>query len=132
MPDGNAPNRPFAEDPADMLQPGEVPISQVITEEQHQKNRELLAILQPVSDGQVPMRELTIRERFTYHAPTPYRAECHEKLTEAAITFAQRIDALCRPSRERTLAIDAVAVARMQANAALAIHGAPDTDVKDA
>lgn len=59
---------------------------------------------------------------LSYHPLTPGRGEVHELLRNAAKLLADVYDTHCPPSREASLAFNAVQESLMWANAAVAIH----------
>ena len=68
--------------------------------------------------------ELVERMLAGYKKPKGDQAPRYEAITRAAHGFAQLIADLCPPSAETTLAIRAVAQARMQANQSIAVNEA--------
>lgn len=62
--------------------------------------------------------ELT--KRFTYHAPKGDQPGRYEKLRQATKALAERFDAMCPDSREKSLALTHLEEAVMWANAAIA------------
>ena len=66
---------------------------------------------------------------FTYHRPTPSQGERYDKLRKAHGDLARLIQELTPASAEETLAIRALHVSSMQANAAIACNE-PDADAE--
>jgi hypothetical protein len=67
-----------------------------------------------------------LKNRFTYHAPTPGQPEIYQSIREGARELATHIDGLAPDSREKSLAIKALEEAVMWANAAIARHPADE------
>lgn len=72
--------------------------------------------LYPITDQDVSV----INNNFTYHAPKDGQAEKYEELRELAKQIALRINNLCPPSRERSLAFTKLEESIMWANASIA------------
>jgi hypothetical protein len=68
------------------------------------------------------MDSATLKNRFTYHAPTPLQIEKYQSLRELALEFAELINDLAPESAEKTKAVGYVDQAVMYANAAIARH----------
>lgn len=67
--------------------------------------------------------ETEIRDIFSYHAPTPEQRVIYEKINEAFIQCALASIPLIPDGPGKTLAVRALADARMKANAAVALDG---------
>lgn len=63
-----------------------------------------------------------IEEMFTYHAPTEAAKAAHEEIDELSKEFALRVTIVVPECAERTLAIRYLQMARMWANAAIALN----------
>lgn len=61
---------------------------------------------------------------FQYHAPKGDQAERYQDLRNGAKELAKKIEVLCPPSREASLALTNLQQAVMWANAAIAINEA--------
>ena len=66
--------------------------------------------------------DLRLHSRFIDHPPTDGQVLKHEAIRAAGREFAELLADLCPSSPELTLAINAVDLAVMQANAAVARH----------
>lgn len=66
--------------------------------------------------------DLRLDDRFIYHPPTDGQVPRYEAIRAAGREFAELLADLCPSSPELTLAINAVDLAVMQANAAVARH----------
>lgn len=63
-------------------------------------------------------------ERFSFHpAAAPQMASLYEQNRQAGLEFARLLNSYCPNSRELWRAIDAIDMAVMWANAAIARHG---------
>jgi len=60
---------------------------------------------------------------FSYHSPTPAKAENYEELRASAKDFAATIQRLCPDCADQSAAIRLVREALMTANAAIALDG---------
>jgi hypothetical protein len=65
---------------------------------------------------------IDIEKMFSYQRPTPEQASKYEYLREQHLLLAKAITETCPPSREKELAIGALHVSNMQANASIALH----------
>lgn len=72
-----------------------------------------------------------LRDRFTYHAPTPETIPLFEEIRASGLTMARAVLNRTKPGREQSLAITKIEEAVMHANAALARNGAPDVPFHD-
>lgn len=63
-----------------------------------------------------------LENRFTYHAPKEGQPERYESLRAHFKDLAYIIEAECRPSREKSLALTYLETAMFFANAAIARH----------
>ena len=61
---------------------------------------------------------------FMYHAPKGNQAERYQDIRNGAKELAKKIEVLCPPSREASLALTNLQQAVMWANAAIAINEA--------
>lgn len=61
-----------------------------------------------------------LANRFTYHPPKGDQVQRYETIRAEAMRFAEYIDALAAPSRERSLAMTKLEESVMWANAAVA------------
>jgi len=61
-----------------------------------------------------------IRNRFTYHAPSPAGVAAHERLSEAFIALATLCDELVPDGRELALCFTALEDAKCRASAGIA------------
>lgn len=68
------------------------------------------------------MDQNDLASRFTYHPPTPHRADLHERLRNQGGRLAELIDSDCPDSREKSLALTKLEETVMWANAAIARH----------
>lgn len=66
------------------------------------------------------MADDDLANRFTYHPPKGSQAERYEHIRAWALEFAQRINANCPDSREKSLAITHLENVVMWANASIA------------
>ena len=66
------------------------------------------------------MADETIERNFTYHKPEGDRIGRHEEIRSKGKEFAELIDGLCLPGRERSLAMTKLEEAVMWANASIA------------
>jgi hypothetical protein len=67
--------------------------------------------------------EEVIAELFKYHAPTVGTLPKYAAIDQAAKNFAEVILANCPPGKDRYNAIGSIRIARMTANAAIALNG---------
>jgi hypothetical protein len=67
--------------------------------------------------------EEIVAEFFKYHAPTETTIPKHAAINQAAKNFAEVIMANCPSGADRTGAINCIRMARMTANAAIALNG---------
>lgn len=72
------------------------------------------------------MANPSVHELFTYHAPFGTQATRYQALRDSALQFAQQIEQMCPPSRERSLAITSLQQTSMWANASIAINEKPE------
>lgn len=63
---------------------------------------------------------MDIDNKFTYHAPKDDQVERYKAIRAKAKEFAELIDSLCPPSRERSLAMTKMEESVMWANASIA------------
>ena len=63
-----------------------------------------------------------LEEMFTYHAPTEAAKVAHKEIDEQSLDFAYRITTVVPECPERTLSIRYLQMARMWANAAIALN----------
>ena len=71
----------------------------------------------------VSLRVLTddeIWERFNYHPPSTEGAGRHQELSSLFVAIARRVDDICPPGREKSLAFTKLEEAKMWASAAVA------------
>jgi hypothetical protein len=61
-----------------------------------------------------------LETRFTYHPPKGDQAARYQQIRQEARSLAERIDAGCPESREKSLALTSLEQAVMWANAAIA------------
>ncbi len=66
------------------------------------------------------MTEQDLRERFTYHAPSPDGIARHSSLTEVRLDAAITVEAVTMPGREQSLALTKLEEAKFWASAAVA------------
>ena len=66
------------------------------------------------------MDDADLRNRFTYHAPTPDQIPCFEQIRDAGLAMARLIVELTPPGREQALAVTHLEETVMWANAAIA------------
>lgn len=67
-----------------------------------------------------PMQADDLKNRFTYHAPTPDMPEKFKRMRDAAHDLAKMIDELVPEGREKSLAVTKLEEVTMWANAGLA------------
>jgi hypothetical protein len=67
--------------------------------------------------------EEVVAEFFKYHAPNETTVPKYAAINQAAKNFAEVILANCPPGSDRTGAINCIRMARMTANAAIALNG---------
>ncbi len=68
------------------------------------------------------MKREEIDNMFNYHPPVGNQPEKYAEINRKALEFAHAINDICPGSAEATIAIRKVQEARMQANAAIALH----------
>ena len=61
-----------------------------------------------------------LRERFSYHKPSPEGVERHQRLTDAFVQLAQIVNVVCPEGREKSLVFTKLEEAKMMASAAVA------------
>lgn len=66
-----------------------------------------------------------LRERLSYHPPSPEGVQCHAALTEAFLDLAKIVRDICPAGRELSLALTYLETAKFNASAAVARN--PDT-----
>lgn len=71
----------------------------------------------PYSDSEI------VAELFKYHSPTVEQLPRYSAINQAAKNFAEVILANCPPGTDRSTAIYHIRLARMTANAAIALNG---------
>lgn len=67
--------------------------------------------------------EEIVAELFKYHAPTDFTIPKHAAINQAAKNFAEVILANCPSGSDRAAAINCIRMARMTANASIALNG---------
>ena len=67
--------------------------------------------------------KMNLEAIFTYHSPTPEQLPKYQALREAALSFAQAIDAHTPDGPDKSAAIRHVREAVMTANAGIALEG---------
>ena len=67
--------------------------------------------------------EEIVAELFKYHAPNETTIPKYAAINQAAKNFAEVVLANCPSGSDRAAAINAIRVARMTANAAIALNG---------
>ena len=68
------------------------------------------------------MEQSDLCNRFTYHPPRSGQAEKYSWLRERVRVLAERINAMCPDSREKSIAITKLEEAVFWANASIARH----------
>lgn len=68
----------------------------------------------------------SIREMFTYHAPTPPQVESHNRIRQSALNLALTIYYECPSSADKSAAIRLLRESVMTANASIALSGFVD------
>ena len=68
------------------------------------------------------MTNQEIENIFTYHAPAGDQPSRYDQLRNEAKTFAQTINKLCPPSREKSIALTNLQQTVMWANASIALN----------
>lgn len=76
----------------------------------------------PVRRYPLSRQDQEILEHWRYHAPKDCQTQRFQAINEATKSAAAAFLNLCPPSRERDQAIDALKMARMLANAAIALN----------
>ena len=61
-----------------------------------------------------------IRNRFTYHAPSPEGVDRHAALSDNFVSMAGLVDSICPDGREKSLAMTKLEEAKFWASAAVA------------
>lgn len=61
-----------------------------------------------------------IKDRFTYHAPSPDGVTRHAALSMAFIALAELVDETCKDGREKSLALTKLEEAKFWASAGVA------------
>lgn len=67
--------------------------------------------------------EEIVSELFKYHPPNDITIPKYAAINQAAKNFAEIILATCPPGSDRSAAINCIRMARMTANAAIALNG---------
>lgn len=78
-----------------------------------------------------PQAVAELANQFTYHRPHGNQAERYEQLRSHGYLLAELILELTPPSPEQTIAVATIREAIMWANAAIACHEQPPTEVAD-
>lgn len=70
-----------------------------------------------------------LEKRFTHHPPTEAQVGIYALIRGEAKDLAHLIDAMCPDSREKSTALTKLEECVMHANAAIARHGLPDSEL---